>query len=1268
MKKLLLFLAVILLPFISAAQCNTGNATSCQCKDGTSNCDLLPDITLAKATLSVTGTGGVIEYPQVCNPPCSGNDKRLRVSVSTPNIGFGPLEVNALDTVICGTDTISHPPSGFVCPNGQTMRQLVMQRVYHKNGNVMTSYLRPAGTMTYHPTHGHMHVDDWGIYTLRTATADPNPLNWPIIGTGAKLAFCLMDYGTCSTYNGHCRDSLDNVLTNSSFVNMGLGGGSFNCDPKVQGISSGFTDIYYQHLDGMWINLPSGLCNGNYWIVVHIDPKGYFLESNENNNVLAVPVTLKLQTGVIPKITANGPTTFCEGGSVTLTSTSATDYLWSNGATTQSIVVNQSGVFTVKTNNTQTCSMTSDPIQVVKNPMNISASATPSSICASQNVQLQASAVTSGSYTSTLAFTNSTPVTIPDNNANGVFSVINVSGLSPASLSFNSVVSVKINISHTNDEDLVVTLISPSGNSINLTNRRGSTGNHYTNTVFSASATTAIGSGSPPFTGTFLPEAAFSALTGNLNGDWKLKLVDLSGGDQGSLTNWTLTINRSLPTTVSYAWTSNPAGFTSSNQNPTVTPSVNTTYTVTVNESGTGCSGTKTASVVIGNTLDVQTNTPNAICAGQNTQLTATGATTYTWSPSTGLSATTGSSVTANPTTTTTYQVIGSNGTCVDTAYVTVNVNQLPVVNVNTPLPICSGSSTQLTATGATTYLWTPATGLDATTGSIVNASPASTTTYFVSGSSNGCNSANATPVTVTVNQIPQVTVSSNTSICSGNSANLQANNATTYVWSPSTGLNQTTGANVIASPTVTTTYSVTGTTNNCSKTATVTVTVNEKPAAPSLIQGNTEFCQTMTDAVFSISASALATGYTWTVPPGVTITSGQGTTSVTVSSPNALTGNICVTADNNCGSSAAACLAIHIYASAPAQPPVVSSGKSKVCPGDAVTYSIVAMSDASSYLWAVPANAQILSGQGTTSVLVQFNAGYAGGNITVKGINNCGTGIARYKGAQLNIPATPGAITGPVVAVCQSTQNYSVSQVSGLTYNWTAPAGANVINGQGTNSVSIQFTANFVSGDVSVVAHNNCGDGAARIKSVKAAPKQISTVTGPSNVCLGQAGVAYTTPLIAGTANYNWSMPATAGSIVSGQGTNSITVDFANTVKTFNLKVTATNACGSAAAKNYSVSISNCAKFVDNAGNSSLSLIPNPANDYTDVLYNADHEGTGEIRISNILGQTKFRQMLVIAEGENTFRTDLTRLPSGIYILGIVQDGKSVTQRLIIE
>jgi hypothetical protein len=132
----------------------------------------------------------------------------------------------------------------------------------------MSWWDRGAGFMTYHPTHGHMHVDDWGIYTLRTRdTTDPNPLNWPIIGTGAKLGFCVEDFGTCSLMQGIVRIAAGKTLLNGDFPNFGLGSGHYGCSATVQGITVGYTDIYFQYLDGMWINIPPNTCNGDYYIV-----------------------------------------------------------------------------------------------------------------------------------------------------------------------------------------------------------------------------------------------------------------------------------------------------------------------------------------------------------------------------------------------------------------------------------------------------------------------------------------------------------------------------------------------------------------------------------------------------------------------------------------------------------------------------------------------------------------------------------------------------------------------------------------------------------------------------------------------------------------------------------------------------------------------------------------------------------------------------------------------------------------------------------------
>lgn len=1265
-NRLLLWMLGILLPLAGYNQCSTTNATTCVCKNGGTVCDLLPDIIVARPPLLVNGTSGYVEYPQTCPGGCSGNDGRLRLSVSTPNIGHGPLEVRATTTAICGTDTFYNVASNFTCPNGQYLRTLVNQRVYRKNGNTMTFTDRFAGSMTYHPTHSHMHVDDWGIYTLRTATADPNPLNWPVIGTGSKLAFCLMDYGSCSTYNGHCVDSANNILLNNNFPNYGLGGGAYGCSPSVQGISSGYTDIYYQSLDGMWINLPPGLCNGQYWVVVQLDPYNYFLESNENNNVLAVPVTLTQQGGSLPVVSASGATTFCQGGTVSLTSTSAANYLWSNGATTQSITVNQSGSYSVTVNSGSACASTSQPTVVTVSQIPVTATATPATICPGDAVQLSATATSGGTANVPVAQTNSTAVAIPDNNPTGASSFITFNNIDPLTINSNTVVSVRVNITHTYTGDLVLQLIAPSGNAINLSNRRGGSGDNFTNTLFTANAANAISSGIAPFNGTFRPEGLFSALTGNANGTWTLKVIDQANTDVGTINSWTLTLNDVVPTTLNYSWSSSPAGFSANTATAAVNPTANTTYTVTVTESGTNCTGTATTTVTVGSNLNVTTNTPAPVCQGQSATLSASGAASYQWSPATGLSTSTGSTVTATPAQTTTYTVVGSNGTCTDTAFVTVVVNASPVITVSSSTSICTGGNAVLQAGGAANLSWSPATGLNTTTGSFVTASPLQSTTYTVTGTANGCSS--SAQVAVTVNANPVVSAGSNVSICNGQSANLTATGATNYNWSPAAGLNQTTGAGITAAPTATTQYTVIGTdANGCTGTAAVNVTVNNVPTAPASVLGNQNNCMPF-NGNYSIAAQAGATAYNWTLPAGVSMVSGQGTTAITVSAGADFSGNVCVTAANTCGSSAAACLSVNGYLAAPVTPGSVT-GAVKACPGNILTFSVAAVARAVSYTWTAPAGASISSGQGTNSVSVSFASGFTGGVLSVVASNGCGISTARNKSISLNTPTAPATINGRINGVCGTTEIYSVSAVAGMTYTWTLPAGMTLVSGQGTNSITVQAATTFGSGTVSVTAANGCGTSAARTKAVKGAPSIPVSISGPVSVCKGQNGVAYSTAAVYGTSTYTWSA-STNVSVAGGQGTTSAAINFgASAPNNAVVRVNAGNTCGSSSNRTLNVTTTSCPKTADFTQESAtFSALPNPASEYVEVQYNTSLQGNAELRLTNILGQVVYRQNLMPENGLNSYMLDVRTYRPGVYILSIIQDGKSNAQRLVIQ
>lgn len=156
----------------------------------------------------------------------------------------------------------------------------------------------------------------------------------------------------------------------------------------------------------------------------------------------------------------------------------------------------------------------------------------------------------------------------------------------------------------------------------------------------------------------------------------------------GSTANFTSDASAST----TYSW-SGPNSFTSNQQNFNLT-NVTATQAGTYTVFGTlaGCVGPSSSVTLVVNPIPVITVTPpNAtICNGQSVSLTASGATNYTWSPATGLSATNTATVTANPTATQTYTIVGSNGTCSGSTTAIITVNPLPVVNAGPNVTLCN--------------------------------------------------------------------------------------------------------------------------------------------------------------------------------------------------------------------------------------------------------------------------------------------------------------------------------------------------------------------------------------------------------------------------------------------------------------------------------------------------------------------------------------------------------------------------------------------------
>jgi subtilisin-like proprotein convertase family protein len=133
-----------------------------------------------------------------------------------------------------------------------------------------------------------------------------------------------------------------------------------------------------------------------------------------------------------------------------------------------------------------------------------------------------------------------TPVAIPDNLPSGATSTINVTDNKTV-----SGVKVTLNLVHTFDGDLVITLTPPVGAPITLSNRRSPFGGaNFIATVFDDAAATSIAAGTPPFTGSFRPETPLASANGiNAAGSWRLHVVDAESADVGAIDHWTLSLD-----------------------------------------------------------------------------------------------------------------------------------------------------------------------------------------------------------------------------------------------------------------------------------------------------------------------------------------------------------------------------------------------------------------------------------------------------------------------------------------------------------------------------------------------------------------------------------------------------------------------------------------------------------------------------------------------------------------------------------------------------
>jgi gliding motility-associated-like protein len=263
----------------------------------------------------------------------------------------------------------------------------------------------------------------------------------------------------------------------------------------------------------------------------------------------------------------------------------------------------------------------------------------------------------------------------------------------------------------------------------------------------------------------------------------------------------------------SYLW-SNGLG-----ENAQVTTSPASTSIFTVQGTSNGCTSNQTVTITVNQLPTVNAGQDVSACFGQSITLAASGASTYSWNNGLG----SGASHSFVPTVSSTYTVVGTDANgCQSSDEVTVNLFQLPSISAGNDAVICAGQTTQLTASGGVSYLWSNNLG----EGVSHSVSPQVTTNYSVTGvDANGCS--NTDEVVITVNALPQVSGGSDQTVCQGETVVVNASGAQSYVWTGISSTNSTASFTAVNSVNL----SVTGTdANGCSNTDNVSITVNNLP------------------------------------------------------------------------------------------------------------------------------------------------------------------------------------------------------------------------------------------------------------------------------------------------------------------------------------------------------------------------------------------------------------------------------------------------------
>ena len=651
----------------------------------------------------------------------------------------------------------------------------------------------------------------------------------------------------------------------------------------------------------------------------------------------------------------------------------------------------------------------------------------------------------------------------------------------------------------------------------------------------------------------------------------------------------------------SYSWSPATGLSSATAANPTVTLTnttgapVTSTYTLTVINTATGCTSTGTVAVTV-NPIPVAVPGSNVtICSGNSAQLGAApvAGLTYSWSPATGLS----NPTSANPTvtltnttgaaTTTTYTLTVTNPatSCASTGTVQVLVNPNPPVTPGANVVICSTETEQLGAApvAGLTYSWSPATGLSNPTIANPTVTLANTTpnpytiTYTLTAINpvTGCISTGT--VQVLVNPVPTPVPGNNLTLCSGLAGQLGGAPLPgyTYVWSPTTGLNNPN----IANPTVTLTnttgapYSITYTLRltsapiTCTNTGTVTVTViplpDVAPGAPVAI------CSGGTAQLGAAPVAGLT--YSWSPATGLsdpTIANPTVTLTNTTGTPATSTYTLTVTNPaTTCVNTGTVAVLVNPL------PTVVPGANIGICSGATGQLGDAPVAGYT-YSWS-PATGLSSATAANPTVTLTTATGVVTTQTYTLTVTNTATSCVNMGTVVVTVNPIPVALPGAATTVCSGVAGQlGDAPVAGYTYSWSPATGLSSATAANptvtlTTATGVVTTQTYT---LTVTSAAGCSSTGSVVVTVNPLPVAVPGAT--ITICSGNAGQLGATPVAGLT--YSWS-PTT--------GLSSATAA--------NPTVTLTNATSAAVTQTYTLTVTNTATGCSNTGTVAVNVNP---------------------------------------------------------------------------